>query len=199
MVIAYGAYVLYRRKKHERIVQQNRIKRIFTDTQFKSEFDLASPYEEWEVTPISDLIRIVATNDLVCAFIVVREPSETQKDKMKLFTQKVDSIWSEVYQTIPSEVLDSTTKRKFDKLFDDVLDASLLKTHEAVDESQLPEELRALEDKIEGIDEDNLDLTKLAQSLAARGIEEREAYTLIMDALKKHAIAETDETAPDRL
>ncbi|MFO7835577.1 MAG: carboxypeptidase-like regulatory domain-containing protein, partial [Candidatus Thorarchaeota archaeon] len=238
LVIAYGTYILYRRKKHERTVQQNRIKRVFTDaqnllgvlilntesgiplysriireelddtvisafisaiTQFKSEFDLASPYEEWEVTPISDLIRIVATKDLICAFIVVREPSETQKEKMKLFAQKVDSIWSEVYQTTPSEVLDSTTKREFDKLFDDVLDASLLKTHEVVDESQLPEELRDLEDKIEGIDEDSLDLTKLAQSLVARGLEEREAYTLIMDALKKRAIAETDETAPDRL
>ncbi|MBS3793998.1 MAG: hypothetical protein KGY80_03830 [Candidatus Thorarchaeota archaeon] len=237
LLVGYGGYVLYKRKRQEEIIEQNRIKRVFTDvhnllgvlvlnkdsgipvysriikeglddtvisafisaiTQFKSEFDLAQPYEEWSVTPISDLIRIIATENLICAFIVLREPSDAQKEKMKMFTREVISVWQDVYRETPSEVIDSTTKRQFDKLFDDILDASLLETHKVADQSQLPDELKCLEDGLEGIDADSFDLYKLAQSLVNCGIEERKAFSVVMEALQRDAIVEKDGAAPER-
>lgn len=236
LVVAYGAYVIYRRKKREEISEQNRIKRIFADaqnllgvlilhtksgvplysriikkglddtvisafisaiTQFKAEFDLASPYEEWDVTPISDLIRIVATENLICAFIVLREPSDSQKEKMKLFAQEVASIWRDVYQETPSEVLDSETKRQFDELFDDILDARLLKKHRVANASNLPDQLQFVEEGTERIEADGFLLQNLVQSLATRGIEERKAYSIIMNALENGAIEEEEHPVND--
>lgn len=161
-------------------------------TQFKAEFDLASPYEEWDVTPISDLIRIVATENLICAFIVLREPSDTQKEKMKLFAQEVASIWKNVYQETPSEVLDSETKRQFDKLFDDILDARLLKKHRVANVSNLPDQLQFFEDGTERIEADGFLLQNLVQSLATSGIEDRKAYSIIMGALGNAAIEDEE-------
>jgi hypothetical protein len=161
-------------------------------TQFKAEFDLASPYEEWDVTPISDLIRIVATENLICAFIVLREPSDTQKEKMKLFAQEVASIWKNVYQETPSEVLDSETKRQFDKLFDDILDARLLKKHRVANVSNLPDQLQFVEDGTERIEADGFLLQNLVQSLATSGIEDRKAYSIIMGALGNAAIEDEE-------
>ncbi|MBD3159449.1 MAG: hypothetical protein GF309_11715 [Candidatus Lokiarchaeota archaeon] len=237
LLVVYRGYILYKRKRQEEIIEQNRIKRIFTDvhnllgvlilnkdsgipvysriikeglddtvisafisaiTQFKSEFDLAQPYEEWSVTPISDLIRIIATKNLICAFIVLREPSDAQKEKMKMFTREVISVWQDVYRETPSEVIDSTTRTQFDELFDDILDASLLKTHKVGDSQQLPDELKCLEDGLEGIDTDSFELYKLAQSLVNCGIEERKAFSVVMEALQKGAIVEKDGAAPER-
>ncbi|MGY5855737.1 MAG: hypothetical protein RTS72_04000, partial [Candidatus Thorarchaeota archaeon] len=38
-------------------------------TSFRGEFDIESSSEEWGLIPISDIVRVISTNKLVCAFI----------------------------------------------------------------------------------------------------------------------------------
>jgi hypothetical protein len=162
-------------------------------TQFKAEFDLETIGDEYDVTPISDLIRIVPTRNLICAFIVLRDPSERQKQMMKEFARQVGFIWDDVYQDTPSEILDGASKYQFDELFDDLLDGSLLKTHKIVDENELPRRMKCVQEGLDRIDEDQFELHDLAQEITACGLEEGKAYSVIMDALQNNVIIQKDD------
>ncbi|PNX51528.1 MAG: hypothetical protein BV458_11425, partial [Thermoplasmata archaeon M9B2D] len=107
-------------------------------TSFRGEFDIESSSEEWGLIPISDIVRVISTNKLVCAFITTGNPSPEQRERMIQFAKAVGFIFDETMSDVPIVVLDQHTRMQFDTLFDDILDGALLRTYKLDDEKKMP-------------------------------------------------------------
>jgi hypothetical protein len=162
-------------------------------TSFRGEFDIESSSEEWGLIPISDIIRIISTNRLVCAFITTGNPSPEQRERMIQFAKKVGFIFDETLSDIPIVVLDQHMKMQFDALFEDSLDGALLRTYKLDETKKLPTNTCANE-RIARKQSVEFKLEELASELAGCGLEEGRVYKAIMAALENHFLVTTDES-----
>lgn len=160
-------------------------------TSFRGEFDIETSSEEWGLIPISDIIRVISTNRLVCAFITTGNPSPEQRERMIQFAKKVGFIFDDSYSEVPIVVLDQHTKMQFDALFEDSLDGALLRTYKLDDAKKLPTNTCALERiaRKRGV---QFKLEELASEIATCGLEEGRVYKAIMAALEGHYLVTTD-------
>ncbi len=162
-------------------------------TSFRGEFDIESSSEEWGLIPISDIVRVISTNKLVCAFITTGNPSPEQREKMIQFAKKVGFIFDETMSDVPIVVLDQRTRKQFDTLFEDILDGALLRTYMLDDEKKIPTNTCANERiaRKQGV---QFKLDELAFELATCGLEEGRVYKAIMTALENHFLVTSDES-----
>jgi 5-hydroxyisourate hydrolase-like protein (transthyretin family) len=107
-------------------------------TSFRGEFDIESSSEEWGLIPISDIIRVISTNKLVCAFITTGNPSPEQRERMIRYAKTVAFIFDETMEDVPIVVLDHHTTQQFNTLFEDILDGQLLRTYKLDDAKKFP-------------------------------------------------------------
>jgi hypothetical protein len=162
-------------------------------TSFRGEFDIETTSEEWGLIPISDIVRVISTNRLVCAFITTGNPSPEQREKMIQFAKKVGFIFDETLGDIPIVILDQHTKMQFDALFEETLDGALLRTYKLDETKKLPTNTCANERiaRKQGVE---FKLEELASELAGCGLEEGRVYKAIMTALENHFLVTTDES-----
>jgi hypothetical protein len=162
-------------------------------TSFRGEFDIESSSEEWGLIPISDIVRVISTNRLVCAFITTGNPSPEQRERMIQFAKTVGFIFDETLGDIPIVVLDHHTKTQFDALFEDILDGALLRTYKLDETKKFPTTTCANERiaRKQGVE---FKLEELASEIAACGLEEGRVYKAIMAALEEHYLVTTDES-----
>jgi hypothetical protein len=160
-------------------------------TSFRGEFNIEGASEEWGLIPISDIIRVISTNKLVCAFITTGNPSPEQRERMIQFAKTVGFIFDESLGDIPIVVLDQHTKMQFDALFEDILDGALLRTYKLDEAKKLPTNTCAFERiaRKQGVE---FKLEELASEIAACGLEEGRVYKAIMAALEEHYLVTTD-------
>ena len=83
-------------------------------TSFRGEFDIESSSEEWGLIPISDIVRVISTNKLVCAFITTGNPTATQRERMIRFAKTVAFIFDDTMEDVPIVILDHHTTLQFD-------------------------------------------------------------------------------------
>lgn len=164
-------------------------------TSFRKEFDIEDDSEEWSLIPISDIVRVVATDKLFCAFITVGRPSEDYRERMINFAKTVGFIFDEPLSDIPLVVLDSHNKHQFDALFDDILDGALLRTYKLADDMHYKPKSCA-DERIARRAGETFKLEELASDISACGIEEGRVYKAIMEALEKHYLVSADEPSP---
>jgi hypothetical protein len=162
-------------------------------TSFRGEFDIESSSEEWGLIPISDIVRVISTNKLVCAFITTGNPSAEQRERMIRFAKTVAFIFDDTIEDVPIVVLDHHTTMQFDALFDDILDGSLLRTYKLDDEKKFPTSTCA-DERIARKHGEEFKLEELAEEIAACGLEEGRVYQAIMKALENHFLVTTDES-----
>ncbi|RDE15668.1 MAG: hypothetical protein C4K48_03565 [Candidatus Thorarchaeota archaeon] len=162
-------------------------------TSFRGEFDIESDSEEWGLIPISDIVRVISTNRLVCAFITTGNPSPEQRERMIRFAKTVAFIFDETLHDVPIIVLDMHTKTQFDTLFEDILDGALLRTYKLDEAKKFPTNTCALERiaRKQGVE---FKLEELASEIATCGLEEGRVYKAIMTALENHYLVTTDES-----
>jgi hypothetical protein len=164
-------------------------------TNFRGEFDIErSEEEEWALVPISDIVRVIATRSLYCAFITVARPSEEQRERMIRFAQTVSFIFDEQLKDVPIAVLDQHNRRQFESLFNDILDGALLKTYTLSEDkkykpSSCADERIARRRGVEFL------LDELAADIASCGLEEGRVYKAIMEAIERDLLVliEKDE------
>jgi len=162
-------------------------------TSFRGEFDIESSSEEWGLIPISDIVRVISTNRLVCAFITTGNPSAEQRERMIRFAKTVAFIFDDTIEDVPIVVLDHHTTMQFDALFDDILDGSLLRTYKLDEERKFPTSTCA-DERIARKHGEEFKLEELAEEIAACGLEEGRVYQAIMKALENHLLVTTDES-----
>jgi hypothetical protein len=167
-------------------------------TTFRSEFDVDQ--EDFTVSPISDIIRAVPTENLLCAFITLTPPSKSQELKMIEFAETIGFIFDSMFTEPPSRTLEEATEVQFDTLFDDLLDGQFLKPHKVVEDKGLPRGSKCLEEKIDEVNRSgSFELQDLATKMTSCGLEEARVYKIIYDAIEKEYIiaAPLEEEAHD--
>ncbi|MHA1943072.1 MAG: hypothetical protein ACW96M_01620, partial [Candidatus Thorarchaeota archaeon] len=162
-------------------------------TSFRNEFDIESTGGDWGLIPISDIVRVVSTEKLVCAFITTTNPSANQRELMIQFAKKVGFIFDDSLGDLPIVVLDNHTTLQFDALFDDTLDGALLRTYKLDDAKKLPTSTCA-DERIARKHGEECKLEELASEIAACGVEEGRVYQAIMKALDNQYLVTTEES-----
>jgi hypothetical protein len=156
-------------------------------TSFRSEFEVDQ--EDFTVSPISDIIRAVPTENLLCAFITLTSPSKSQELRMIEFAETIGFIFDSMFTEPPSRTLEESTEAQFDTLFDDLLDGQYLKPHKVVEVKGLPRGSKCLEEKIEEVNRSgSFELQDLATKMTSCGLEEARVYKIIYDAIEKEYI-----------
>jgi len=162
-------------------------------TSFRGEFDIETTSEEWGLIPISDIVRVISTNKLVCAFITTGNPSPEQRERMIQFAKQVGFIFDETMEDVPVVVLDRHTTAQFDTLFEDLLDGQLLRTFKLDETKKFPTTSCANE-RIARKHGEEFKLEELASEIASCGLEEGRVYKAIMVALENHFLVTTDDS-----
>jgi hypothetical protein len=151
-------------------------------TAFRSEFEVSQ--REWQIIPISDIIRTVSSQNLICAFITMGSPTGTQEEMMIQFARAIGFIFDSQFENVPTKTLDDETENRFETLFDEMLDGALLVMHRTVEGHKLPRNLRLLARSIAAMDTpDEFELEELASIMTRYGLEEARAYKTIMDGI----------------
>jgi hypothetical protein len=155
-------------------------------TQFRSEFAVGQ--EDWTITPISDIIRAVTTENMICAFITLGSPTESQEKKMLEFAEAIGFVFDGQFPEPPAKVIEEGTASQFEALFDDILDGRLLRYYTLVESRWVPRSKCAKERVGILAEAGEFELEVLAQGLTACGFEEARVYSLIMEAIEGEQI-----------
>lgn len=163
---------------------------------FRMEFDIESGSEEDQILPISDIIRVITTENLVIAFIMLNRPSREQRTRMVTFSRKIGMVFDEEFEATPVEIMDTGTAQSLDNLFDEVMDGILLRNYRLRESVELPKEEDCISDVLAETGTEVFRLDRLANALATCGMEEARAYKTVMEALEKDLLVITDEKIP---
>ncbi|NOR39542.1 MAG: hypothetical protein GQ580_08140 [Candidatus Thorarchaeota archaeon] len=162
-------------------------------THFRTEFEMEELHWEFNVVPISDIISIVPTRNLLCAFIVGARPTMTLEDRMVGFARSVGAMFDETMAAPPREVIDDATHGLFDYLFDDIMDGALLRQYRVKKDAPFPRSQKCLQTYLEAYPpEDGFGLDKLADGMAMCGIQEGNVYRQIIDAIENGILESVD-------
>ncbi|MDF1538573.1 MAG: hypothetical protein P1Q69_06690 [Candidatus Thorarchaeota archaeon] len=161
-------------------------------SQFRQEFDVSQ--KEWEITPISDIIMAVRTQNLVCAFITSGNPTKTQEERMIRFAKAVGLMFDSDFAEAPVLSIDEESETRFDDLFDEMLDMHLHRRHMIVDSKHLPKGPKCLNRTISDLEATKgFELEDMAEKIAACGLEEARVYKIIMDAIDRKDLVQIEE------
>ncbi|MGY5875499.1 MAG: hypothetical protein RTU30_07120, partial [Candidatus Thorarchaeota archaeon] len=156
-------------------------------TQFRSEFDVDQ--ELFTIQPISDIIRAVHTENLICAFITLTSPGQSQEVKMIQFAETVGFVFDNLFTEPPIQVVEDGTLIQFDALFDDLMDGQLLRKHRILDTRGLPRSSSCIVKHVEDVERMGaFELQELALRMTSCGLEEAHVYKMIWDAIENRHI-----------
>ncbi|MHA2425345.1 MAG: hypothetical protein ACXAEF_11185, partial [Candidatus Thorarchaeota archaeon] len=156
-------------------------------SQFRAEFVVDQ--KSWIVTPISDIIHAVRTQNLVCAFITTGSPTKTQEERMMAFARAVGFVFDTEYEEAPILSIDEVDEGRFDELFNEMLDMNLHRRHKIIDTKGLPSGPKCLRKEISELKaSDGFELEEMADRMAVCGLEEARVYKMILDAISNDQI-----------
>jgi len=155
---------------------------------FRSEFDTVEESGEYQILPISDIIRAIPTPNLICAFFTLSSASKEQETKMIAFTRAVGMTLDETLAECPTKVIDAKIVKTLEWLFDDFADGILLRMYQ-IGEKELSGRFKRLEKSLPEVKtDDRFYLDKMIQALENSGLSEDDAYLLTMDAIEQEII-----------
>jgi hypothetical protein len=155
---------------------------------FRAEFDKQREKDDYKIIPISDIVRSVPTENLICAFITITSASKAQEEKMINYARAIGMMLDESLSERPTQVVDAKTIKTFEWMFDDFVDGILLRPYQ-IGEKRLPKKLRCIDEVVDtssGVK--SFLLINLIRLLETCGIDEDEAYLLIIDAIDEEYI-----------
>lgn len=158
---------------------------------FRMEFAIAGGADEGRIFPISDIIRVVSTKNLITAFITVDSPSVQQRERMLSIAAKIGGLFDDAYSDTPLEVIDAETRETFDAIFDEEMDIKLLRRFRFEDDADLPDDTQCVEEGAAKFKEQEFLLEQLAEAITECGFDENRAYLAIMNALDEKALSVT--------
>ena len=166
-------------------------------THFREEFEMLEE-QKMQVIPISDIIRAVQTENLICAFITIKSASIEHNRKMESFAQQVATYLDDFYtESRPSGALDSRIAEILDYIYDETMDGKLIKFYKAAEDKDFPRRYRYLEQLLEDIETRHCARpVHMAQGVATFGVSEAHGCTLILEAIDKGLIEQCETHEP---
>jgi hypothetical protein len=165
---------------------------------FRLEFDIGNGTDENKIIPISDIIRVITTENLVVAFITLDSPSREQRERMVTFTRKIGMVFDPSYLTAPQQVLDDDTRYSIDTLFDEALDGYFQRNFLITDGGEFDEASECIIAEMEKLPRPAFKLDRLAREMVSCGIDEAHAYKTILELLNDRILQPTElETISD--
>ncbi len=162
-------------------------------TLFRSQFGMEDAHWEFQVIPISDIISVVPTRYLVCAFITGTTPSSELEVRMQAFGRAAGAMFDEMFAENPTEVIDEDTKQLFYSLFVDIMDGDLLRPYTLKADAKVPRTMSCLIETIPRVEEDGtFKLDDLAIEMTRCGIDETDAYIQVLDAVEGDLLEKKD-------
>jgi len=151
---------------------------------FRAEFETTGTSESYAIIPISEVIRTVATENLICAFITVTSPSVEQESKMKNYARAIGMMLDDTLAEHSAKVIDSKLAKTFEWLFDDLMEGSLIRRYK-VGEKKFPKSLRFIEKAIPIEEKDgSFNLARLVRLLTSSELSEDEVYIRVFKAIE---------------
>ncbi len=156
---------------------------------FRSEFDTArEAHDDYHILPISDIIRAIPTQNLICAFITISSSSPEQEEKMVGYARAIGMTLDDILSHRPTQVVDVKTAKTLEWYFDDFVDGGLIRKYQFAKE-ELPRRFKALSSVMQKDDSnETFRLNRLIRNLETAGFSEDDAYLLVMDAIEKEII-----------
>jgi hypothetical protein len=155
---------------------------------FRSSFENNDESDEYKVIPISEVIRVVPTEHLVCAFITVTSPSTEQEAKMRSYSRAIGMMFDESFAEVGPEVIDTKISNTFEWMFDDFMDGILIRRYQ-VGEKKFPKPLRFIEKAIPLEEKDgSFRIHRLIRLLTSSGTPEDEVYIRMLKAIEDEYI-----------
>ncbi len=150
---------------------------------FRSEFGLEEVMN-YTVVPISDVVRVVPTENLLCAMVTVTPPSDEQEERLVQCARAAHERFDELYSDAPVEFRDELTAQIFDQLYEQHLDGYLLEEYQFNSDMVGFDELKCVKDGAESLTNRFFRLIRLARSMKSCGYSETIVYRKIWDALE---------------
>ncbi|MFW9787960.1 MAG: hypothetical protein ACFFE2_05175 [Candidatus Thorarchaeota archaeon] len=151
---------------------------------FRNEFDSNGAREDYKIIPISEVIRVVPTENLVCAFITVTSPSVDLEYKMKSYSRAIGMMFDEPLAEVSAQVIDAKMSNTFEMMFDDFMDGILIRKYQ-IGEKKFPKRLRFIEKAIPLEEKDGaFNLNRLIRLLTSSGVGEDEVYIRMLRAIE---------------
>ncbi len=149
---------------------------------FRTEFEMKKLSDDYPVIPISEVIRTIPTENLICAFITVTPPSVDQEAKMRNYARAIGMLLDQTLAEQSVKVIDSKTAKTFEWLFDDLMDGQLVRRYQ-MGEKTFPKPLRFIENTIP-LEEVNgsFSLVRLVRLLASSELPEDDVYIRVFRA-----------------
>lgn len=152
-------------------------------THFRSEFEGTESDDvehEWRIIPVSDIIRAISTNNLICAVVTLSSPSMIQEANMLLFARAIGLRLDNEMEAAPTSPVDQDMAKWIDQTFDEYLDGFLLEDYHIVDGRKAVKINDAR--VIAGLGNE-FGLFELVRGFMSSGLSEGEAYRLILEAI----------------
>jgi hypothetical protein len=155
---------------------------------FRAEFEAGGERPDYAIVPISEVIRTVPTEHLICAFITVSPPSKELENRMKNYARAIGMMLDESLAEPAARAIDIKIRKTFEWMFDDFMDGHLVRRYK-VGEKKFPKQLRFIEKAIPIEDRDgSFNLQPLVRLLISSGHSEDDVYIRIFKAIEEEYI-----------
>ncbi|MHA2426299.1 MAG: hypothetical protein ACXAEF_16035, partial [Candidatus Thorarchaeota archaeon] len=155
---------------------------------FRTEFETSGTPDEYAIIPISEVIRVVPTQNLICAFITVTSPSIEQEAKMKSYGRAIGMTLDDTLAEVSAQVIEAKLTKTFEWMFDDFMDGILIRRHQK-GEKKFPKQLRFIEKAIPLEETDGtFNLARLIRLLPSSGVPDDEVYIRMLRAIEEEYI-----------
>ncbi|NHI90475.1 MAG: carboxypeptidase regulatory-like domain-containing protein [Candidatus Thorarchaeota archaeon] len=163
-------------------------------THFREEFEILEE-QRMQVIPISDIIRAVQTQNLICAFITVKSASIEHNRRMEAFGMQIGTYLDDFYaEKTPQSAQDLRIAEIVDYVYYETMDGNLLKFHKVAESASFPKRYRSIELVFQ--DRESAHCTKpvyLAKALSKYGVSEGRGCTLVSEVLEKRLLVPCEE------
>ncbi len=164
---------------------------------FRSEFGLEE-VNSYSAIPISDVVRVVPTENLLCATVTLTPPSDEQEERMIEGAKAVHERFDNQFEETPVEFRDEFTAAIFDQMFEEYLDGYLLREYQINSDMDVPRNLRCVKEGVEALESRYFKLSGLARAMSSCGFSDTMIYRKIWDALEFGLLIRTPSSKPDR-
>ncbi len=169
-------------------------------TQFRSE--LQSDTHLWKAIPVSEIITVVPTENLICALLTVSAPSDIQIANLEGLAVDVGTRFDSTPDMLREiSTLTETSKShasSFDTLMEDYLDEALLAKYCGLVIEKISRDLKPLEQLSEFLDSDEgITPGMMIAQLRMLGIEELSAYRMVLRGVEEGAFLRCASGSPE--
>jgi len=155
---------------------------------FRKEFETSGKSDTYTLIPISEVIRTVPTDNLICAFMNMTPPSVEQEMKMVAYARAIGMMLDDSLALLSAQIIDAKTSKTLEWLFDDLMDGILVRSYQ-IGEKKFPKPLRFIEKAIPLEEKDGtFNLARLIRLLASTEVSGDDVYIRVMKAIEDEYI-----------